>query len=80
MSRDASDEVTGEDALPSSPEAEGTADELLERLLQCDEQLALVLSQAAGAIRGIVPRSGESESDFEVNTRQWFSTLNVRVH
>lgn len=78
MSRDASVEAAEMGASPGSQEAEGTADELLDRLLQCDEQLATLLSQAAGALRGIVPLSGESESDFETNTRLWFATLNVR--
>ena len=65
-----------DEASLQSAENEGTAEDLLARLLQCDEQLAAVLSQAAAAIRGIAPRGQESKGDFEQHTRQWFATLN----
>lgn len=65
-----------DEASSQSAENEGTAEELLARLLQCDEQLAVLLSQGAAAVRGIAPRGQESEGDFEQHTRQWFATLN----
>lgn len=74
-------------ASHASAEAEeGTADELVARLLQGDEQLAKLLSTAGAALRALLPdasgedgaRRGEQDGDaFSTNMQQWFATLNV---
>lgn len=65
---------------PASPaeSAEGTADELLERLLHCDEQLAELLATAGSALRALVPgEQAPSSEAFEERIHHWFATLNV---
>ncbi|KAI3614610.1 hypothetical protein CBS9595_003881 [Malassezia furfur] len=64
-----------------------TADDLLARLLHCDDQLAELLDTSARAVRALAPgearaddaaRGAEADS-FETHTQHWLATLNVRA-
>lgn len=60
-----------------SPASEaGTADELLDRLLQCDAQLVELLRTASRAMLALTDQAPATSSDDEMT--QWFATLHVR--
>jgi len=62
----------------ASPAAEpGTADDLLERLMQADEQLAELLSTASNVMHALAPSPGVEPADTEPLLEHWFATLNV---
>lgn len=77
--------MSGAGASPASESdsAGDTADDLLARLLQCDEQLAELLQTASSAVCALAPDAAddtpsENKGTFEDHTQHWFSTLNVR--
>ena len=67
-----------DDARAASPASEaGTADELLDRLLQCDAQLVELLRTASRAMLALTDQAPATSSDDEMT--QWFATLHVRT-
>lgn len=65
---------------PRSPGSdEGTAEDLLDRLMQCDEQLADLLSMASSAVDSLAPPLDGAAPSFEERIQPWLATLNVRV-
>ena len=66
-----------DDARAASPASEaGTADELLDRLLQCDAQLVELLRTASRAMLALSDESPATSSEDDMT--QWFATLHVR--
>ena len=67
-----------DDARAASPASEaGTADELLDRLLQCDAQLVELLRTASRAMLALSDESPATSSEDDMT--QWFATLHVRM-
>ncbi|AXA51534.1 mediator of RNA polymerase II transcription subunit 11 [Malassezia restricta] len=63
-----------DDARAASPASEaGTADELLDRLLQCDAQLVELLRTASRAMLALSDESPATSSEDDMT--QWFATL-----
>lgn len=63
----------------ASSEVDGTADDLLERLMQCDEQLVQLLRVAStigSTLAGAEAAPATATSDALL--KQWFATLHVR--
>ena len=65
--------------MSSNPDesSEGTADELLERLLHCDAQLAELLRTASQALVSLA-EPAPAPSSFDSLAHHWFATLHVR--
>ena len=63
----------------AASENSGTADDLLERLLECDGQLADLLRTASQAILTLAPGQDGPPESFDTYMQQWFTTLNVRT-
>ncbi|WFC97047.1 ARF GAP with effector function(s) [Malassezia brasiliensis] len=74
----------GSDASGASGASEvHTADDLLARLLHCDDQLAELLETSARAVRALAPETraddaahGAEADSFEAHTQHWLATLN----
>lgn len=65
----------------ASSEADGTADELLERLMQCDEQLVQLLRTASTTVSTLAAAEAPPEAATpDALLKQWFATLHVRKH
>lgn len=80
----------GSDASGASDASEAhTADDLLARLLHCDDQLAELLDTGARAVRALVPAddaggaapalAADAPDAFDEHTQHWLATLNVRA-
>lgn len=63
-------------ASDASSEADGTADDLLERLMHCDEQLVQLLRVASSTVSALADETPVAPSS-DALLKQWFATLNV---
>lgn len=67
-------------ASESASEADGTADDLLERLMQCDEQIVQLLRVASTTVSTLAAAEAPSDAwSSDALLKQWFATLHVRL-